>query len=168
LPCAVSSPHPLTINRHFHELRDSDGFKFNESGFLVADEASIKSYIHPFPESSPPGDLCGFILWIDANLDPNEERKRADESPGYDGTLRILGSLLWEDFAALMVTQTQYDEDLWPLAMHHPLSVYVGPVVKVQRKVWSELENARAALFSAFKKWQREHEGIASQSSEAN
>lgn len=97
----------------------------------MADNASISSYSSPASEPVSPTAPCagGFILAVDADFDPEEGLGRAGESPGYEGTLKVRGSLLWDDLAALVATQTQHLSDLWPLALKHPQRVYVGPVV---------------------------------------
>lgn len=38
-----------------------------------------------------------------------------------------LGSLLWDHLGPMMLMQTQFPDDLWPLATHHPRKVYEGP-----------------------------------------
>ncbi|KAL2006613.1 hypothetical protein VTN00DRAFT_9281 [Thermoascus crustaceus] len=77
------------------------------------------------------------FLAIDAFFEPAklDERQRV-ESPGFTGVLRVLGSLVGSDLYAMAVAETQGPADLWPLAMHHPKQVYVGPTVKLQRERW--------------------------------
>lgn len=70
---------------------------------------------------------------IDADFDPNEvDDERSEESPGYSGVVRVLGSILWDDLSALVKTQTQHLFDVWPLAMNHPHNVYEGPLGEIQ------------------------------------
>jgi hypothetical protein len=57
-----------------------------------------------------------------------------DETPGYDGQVRVLGSLLWDDVSAQISRQSQYLEDIWPLAMQNDLQVYEGPWIKEKLK----------------------------------
>jgi hypothetical protein len=128
--------------------------------FLVADEASINSYVRPIPEPParllPSGDFGGFILAVDQDFDATKPREREEESPGYDGTLRVLGSVLWDDLSALVVLQTQHLEDLWPLALDHPLGVYVGPVVKKQVISWRVLRRIGKEFCSFYMRWQEQ------------
>ncbi|KAH8900438.1 hypothetical protein GQ53DRAFT_740541, partial [Thozetella sp. PMI_491] len=112
-------------------------FRYVSDIFLVADEASVSSYLNRKPESSPPGDAGGFILAVESSFDPEDGPSRPDESPGYEGHMRLLGSLLWDDLSVLVAAQTQHLEDLWPLAMNHPEQVYVGTVVEEQRIAWA-------------------------------
>ncbi|KAI9166454.1 hypothetical protein HJFPF1_02556 [Paramyrothecium foliicola] len=151
------------LKRHFAEYTDSDEFpqKLVTDVFLVADEASIDSYLKPLPTPPAgflsPGDFGGFILAVDHGFDASEPQQREDESPGYQGTLRVLGSLLWDDLNAMLVMQTQHLEDLWPLAMYHPHSVYVGPVVKAQLTAWRKMVRVEESFLSFYMKWQEEH-----------
>ena len=119
--------------------------------FLVADDASVASYLTRAPQVSiPGGDVGPFIKAVDALFDPKDAAFRSDESPGFDGTLRVLSSLVWDDVGALLLTQTQGLAELWPLVMEHPLEVYVGPVVEAQTEAWRNLgKTDRQAL----KKW---------------
>ncbi|KAJ8129940.1 hypothetical protein O1611_g3691 [Lasiodiplodia mahajangana] len=106
---------------------------FAKDMFLMVDEASVASYLNPTTESSPPGDAGGFVCAVEADFDPAQGPGRPDESPGYGGTLRVLGSLLWDDLSALIASHSQHLESLWPLAMNHPSHVYVGAVLKVHK-----------------------------------
>lgn len=73
------------------------------------------------------------MIAIDADHDPNEVyTERSDESPGYKGVVRVLGSLLWDDVGPQVFMQTQHLFELWPLAMHHPQGVYEGPLGRIQ------------------------------------
>lgn len=76
------------------------------------------------------------MLAVDAEWDPVEGPDRPDESPGYHGQMRILGSLVWGDLFAMYASQSALLEDLWPLALDHPNTVYVGPVVPDEIKDW--------------------------------
>jgi hypothetical protein len=109
--------------------------------FLVVDSMSVASYsCQSMPtEVMSAGDFGGFITAVEADFDPDDPGEHADESPGFTGQMRILGSLVWSDLYALAAAQTAYPEDLWPLAMNHPWQVYVGPSVDVQREMWKEV-----------------------------
>lgn len=39
----------------------------------------------------------------------------------------------------MVEAENQALEDLWPLAMVHPLKVYIGPNVRGEREVWDGL-----------------------------
>jgi len=143
------------ILRQFLDFCEKDAFPANAFAdvFLVADQESTNSYLKPLSESFPPGETGGYILAVDATYDPNDtDRERPEESPGYDGTLRILGSVLWDDVSALRALQTQFLEDLWPLAMHHPLGVYTGAVTQVQKTEWVRLREIRKWFYGEVKK----------------
>ena len=60
--------------------------------------------------------------------------------------MRVLGSLIWDDFYALLNSQSSRLEDLWPLAMEHPNQVYVGPTVPWQRFIWKRQNAMRWVL----------------------
>jgi hypothetical protein len=85
----------------------------------------------------PLDNFGGFVTAVDAGFDPNDPGEHAEESPDFSGRMRILGNLLWSDLFALGKAQAASAEDLWPLAMHHPWQVYVGPVVPKQKELWA-------------------------------
>jgi hypothetical protein len=103
--------------------------------FLIADEASISSYLKPQHESAPPEDDGGFVCVVDADFDPAEGLDRPEESPDYPGKFRVLGSLLWDDLSAVIASHTSSLASLWPLAMNHPDQIYTGPGTKIRRQV---------------------------------
>ena len=128
--------------RHFKETLESPDHAPGRSDqvFLVVDEQSVKSYLsipRNLAEQEHPGENTGFVVAIDAHYDPEEPDDRADESPGYYGVLRILGSLVWSDLYAMMTAQNMAPRDHWPLAMIHPQQVYIGPVSLEQRRRWA-------------------------------
>ena len=114
--------------------------KLQSNAFLAVDSASFASYTtdtYGAPTSEfLPGDFAGFVLAIDPNFDPEEGASRPDESPGYIGQMRIVGSLVWGELYAFLEAQSALLEDMWPLAMHHPYQVYVGPTVPLQVFKW--------------------------------
>ncbi|KAJ5670923.1 hypothetical protein N7507_000050 [Penicillium longicatenatum] len=73
-----------------------------------------------------PGDFSGIVLAIDPQFEPKKGLSRPDDSPGHKGQMRVLEAL--EQRADL--------EELWPLAMHHPNEMYVGPTVPLQGSDW--------------------------------
>lgn len=82
--------------------------------------------------------MTGFVLAVDADYDAEEGIERPDESPGYNGQMRVLGSLVWGDLYALISSQSTHLDGLWPLAMNHPNQVYHGPTLpwNVEIKPW--------------------------------
>lgn len=108
--------------------------------FLAVDDISFASYTtndYAVATALPlRGDFTGFVLAVDANYDPKEPRDRADESPGYHGQMRILGSLVWGDLFSVLSSQSALLEDLWPLALDHPNQVYTGPTVPLTISDW--------------------------------
>ncbi|KAJ5994618.1 hypothetical protein N7451_010342, partial [Penicillium sp. IBT 35674x] len=72
-------------------------------------------------------DFAGFVCAIKL-FDPKEGASRPEESPGYPGQMRVVGSLVESQSAGL--------QELCPLAMHHPNKVYVGPIAPLQLCSW--------------------------------
>lgn len=134
------------LYRHFNEvLNNPEGsnvppLNLQTKAFLAIDSASFASYMsnsHDTTKSSVlPGDSTRFVLAIDPEFDPEVGFHRPDESPDYNGRMRVLGSLVWGDLYAILESQSAELGDLWPLAMHHPDQIYVGPVVPIQRVNW--------------------------------
>lgn len=108
--------------------------------FLVIDEATMKSYLEPEPGKDK------FVIAVDAKYNPTDEENV--ESPGYKGTLRILGSLLWDELGALLIMQSAFLENLWPMAMHDAEGVYRGIRVTSVLKFSSYQENLNWRLAS--------------------
>uniref|UniRef100_A0A8H7N2V2 Uncharacterized protein n=1 Tax=Bionectria ochroleuca TaxID=29856 RepID=A0A8H7N2V2_BIOOC len=111
------------VRKHFTSLEKFDLIPehVNERVILAADKAVIDSYLKPTPGQG------GFVLAIEAWFDPDDEwRKQRNESPGYPGIMKILGSVLWDDVSASMLLQARRLDDLWVLAMDHPLKLYEG------------------------------------------
>jgi hypothetical protein len=133
---------------------ESDDWSDLEGGvFLVVDAASFASYTTdsygPATSLLNPRDFTGFLLAIDSSFDPEEGIERPDESPGYSGQMRILGSLIWGDLYSLLASQAARLEDIWPLATEHPNLVYVGPTIPLQRLSWVEHNGTRWPLLRA-------------------
>ncbi|KAK8076516.1 hypothetical protein PG994_003788 [Apiospora phragmitis] len=150
---AKSNPSLEDLKSHFATYTESASFPENcySDVFLVADEASVASYLNTAPQVNiSRGDVGPFIYAVDAFFNPNDPTFRSDESPFFDGSLRVLGSLVWDDVGALLLTQTQGLAELWPLAMEHPLEVYVGPTVEAQTVAWRTL---RKTDRQALEKW---------------
>ncbi|KAM0424905.1 hypothetical protein ACHAPT_009961 [Fusarium lateritium] len=140
--------------RHFHNYIDSEEARDAHGRvLLVIDEAVIKSYLDPIKDSEK------FVLAVDPTFDPKAaEGDRG--APGYKGTVRVLGSLLWDDLGALLITQSAWLVDIWPLAMSHPHGIYKGPRVTPVLKFSSYEETLRWELacaiiprLVAYKRW---------------
>jgi hypothetical protein len=149
--------HPksaLILPRHFASLIESNTGSdttdpwYSSDVFLAIDTHSIASYTHGSPFSSIlcAGDTGGFVTVIDVSFDPEDPGDHAEEHPHYGGRLRILPSLIYCDLFAMMAAQTQFPEDMWPLAMWHPEQIYVGPTVGVQVRLWKQARSVRDRL----------------------
>lgn len=151
----------LTSCRHYRDTyNENNDISFNldsgvnEHAFLAVDRASYDSYTttkhtykyDTFFGSIPPGNTTGFVLAIDPEYDLEEGPERDDEIPGFLGHLRVLGSLIWGDLYAMLVSQSTLLEDLWPLAIDHPDYVYTGPLVPLVQDAW-KLHNGIRGVF---------------------
>ncbi|KAJ0424988.1 hypothetical protein BJY00DRAFT_226868 [Aspergillus carlsbadensis] len=120
--------------------------------FLAIDTASYASYTGTTYTSATalvlPGDHSGFVLTVDADYDEAEggARFRPDESPGYMGHMRMLGSLVWGELHAMLSGQSGILEELWPLAVEHPNLVYVGLTVPLEVMGWRVQNGIRGML----------------------
>ncbi|ORY17081.1 hypothetical protein BCR34DRAFT_597171 [Clohesyomyces aquaticus] len=141
--------------RHFTQLKASNEGSnnpwYNTSVFLTIDSSCYASYSHTHPLSTLlfPGDIGGFVLGVDTGFSAEEQAadEHADETPFYSGQMRILSTLVFSDVFPLMFTQTQFLDDLWPLALRHPELLYVGPTVPAQLKRWKEVWGVKARVF---------------------
>ena len=97
-----------------------------------------------------PGDFQGHILAVDASFDPTAPNEHAEESPGFNGQMRILGNLVWSELYAMLALRCASLEDMWPLAMDHPQKVYTGPTVPSQRNEWAEQNAIKAIIMKPF------------------
>ncbi|KAJ5826914.1 Major facilitator superfamily domain general substrate transporter [Penicillium robsamsonii] len=140
---------------HFKTIKDDNDnwTRLQDDAFLVIDSASFASYTTnsygPATSQLNRGDFTGFLLAIDSTFNPEEGIERPDESPGYNGQMRILGSLVWSDLYSLQAAQTFLLEDYWPLASEHPNMVYVGPTIPWQRFIWQNHSEMRWNLIRA-------------------
>ncbi|KAJ5983995.1 hypothetical protein N7481_006094 [Penicillium waksmanii] len=144
--------------QHFNEvLSDSKGpdappLDLQPKAILAIDSASFASYMsnsHDATRSSVlPGDSTGFVVAIDPEFDPEIGFDRPDESPDYKGQMRVLGSLVWGDLYAILESQSAGLGELWPLAMHHPDQIYVGPVIPIQRFHWQAQKDGQWKVIS--------------------
>jgi hypothetical protein len=84
----------------------------------------IDSYL-----GSESGQQQGHVLAVDVSYDPSEaDPDRAEESPGYEGWLRLLGSLLWDDLGPQLLMQSYHLAELWPMARSDPEKIYRNPL----------------------------------------
>ncbi|KAI8671973.1 hypothetical protein NCS56_00659500 [Fusarium sp. Ph1] len=106
--------------KHFHKhINSEDARGAHKRAFLVIDEDVMKSYLDPVKGGEK------FVLAVDPDFDPKtkpENRRR----PNYEGNVRVLGSVLWDDVGALLITQSTPLDDIWPLAMNRPYGIYAG------------------------------------------
>lgn len=111
----------------------------------------------------PAGDMGSFILTARPDADhpedraPRRRRPAAGPSPGtpegFDGTLRVLGSILFDDFWPLQHRNSLSMEALARLAEIHPRQVYVGPTVPIERDVWRMAGTWGFTMLNSFEKW---------------
>ncbi|KAK3312732.1 hypothetical protein B0H66DRAFT_537814 [Apodospora peruviana] len=126
------------LRRHFGTVVEAEDFNFWDSIFLVADEQTVQSYTDPLPESVPPGDNLPSILAVDAVFteESGDESESVSESPGFNGEMRILTSLLWDELSVFLYQDTYRLFEMWPLASRHPRGVYTGPITAAQEENW--------------------------------
>ncbi|KAJ5645234.1 hypothetical protein N7507_011245 [Penicillium longicatenatum] len=139
--------HFNKANESREESGESGNLQVQDNVFIAIDSASFASYTTKSYRAATslvlPGDFSGFVLAIDPEFDPKEGLERPDESPGYTGQMRILGSLIWGDLYALFASQSVSLDDLWPLAMDHPNQVYVGSMTPLEGYLWRKQNAAR-------------------------
>ncbi|KAF6832421.1 hypothetical protein CMUS01_06947 [Colletotrichum musicola] len=139
------------------------------ASFLAADKPSIDSYLDPVKEDDQPlipaGDMGSFILTARAHIDDIEDandardgrapppRRRPAPAGASDGTLRVLGSILFDDFWPLQHRNSLSVEALARLAEIHPRQVYVGPTVPAERDVWRVAGTWAFTMLNGFEKW---------------
>ncbi|SPJ72644.1 uncharacterized protein FTOL_02373 [Fusarium torulosum] len=109
--------------KHFNTLSD---LPVHNRVFLAIDETTMKSFLEPTINNQKS------VLAVDVKYKPGQEEDV--ESPGYQGTLRILCSLLWDELGAMLVMQSTFPQGLWPMVTSNPEMIYVGtkvtPVLK--------------------------------------
>ncbi|GKU14422.1 hypothetical protein FLAG1_11849 [Fusarium langsethiae] len=107
--------------RKFNSIISDGASHLHHRMFFAIDEATIKSYLEP--------NASKFVLAVDAQYESGEEAEKGEqdhESPAYDGTLRVLGSLVWDELGAMETTQNVFLRQLWPFAMSDVEKVYRG------------------------------------------
>lgn len=145
--------------RHFKGLSENNGaglHGLNAPAFLVADKSSVESYTHG---TAMPGqtlvdevDLGPFIL-----VGQSETGDRSvSQALGFDGTVRVLGSVLLDDVWPCLWWRLVNLENMWNLAAWHPSGVYVGSVVQSQVEGWEKLRAIQDDLLKKADQWKRE------------
>lgn len=145
--------------KHFKSLNENQGaglHDLNAPAFLVADQDCIQSYIQGF---KLPGqtlldevDTSPFILvGMDEPADGSSRK-----APGFEGTVKVLGSVLLNDVWPLLWWRLVHLEDLWNLATWHPWCAYVGPVVQNQVEGWNQFKELMIELLKKADEWQRQ------------
>ncbi|KAF5517881.1 hypothetical protein CGCA056_v011232 [Colletotrichum aenigma] len=161
--------------RHYQEYSKSPAMAMflptgPDSVFLAADKASIESYLHPIQDSAGPvipvGDLGSFILAVGSadserrrrgrDEGESEDEEAADEPDGFNGILRVLGSVLFDDLWASLFRHAFRLSDLARLAEIHPRQVYVGPTVPMERDGWRKSGTWSLTVLKSFEKWQKQ------------
>ncbi|KAJ3519627.1 hypothetical protein NM208_g14053 [Fusarium decemcellulare] len=132
---------------HFNTYIKSEGAPpVQKRVLLIIDEHVIKSYLDPIK------DVEKFVVVAQADYDPVFEEESV-ESPGYKGTVRVLGSLLWDDLGAMLLRQSVFVDWLWPLAMGNPGGVYKGPKITPVWKFTTHSETLRWEIGSRVIPW---------------
>ncbi|KAK4035304.1 hypothetical protein C8A01DRAFT_48454 [Parachaetomium inaequale] len=144
--------------KHFTTLHENEGaglHGLNAPAFLVADQSCIDLTIHDYA-------LPGQTLIDEADTTPFilVGRKEGDgsgrEARGFEGTVRVLVSVLLDDVWPCLWWRHVDVEDMWNLATWHPLCVYVGPVVQSQVEGWHRFQGVRDELVKKADEWQRQ------------
>ncbi|KZL81298.1 hypothetical protein CI238_00332 [Colletotrichum incanum] len=151
--------------REYSKSPACENFLTTATIFLAADKASIDSYLEPIQDTAEPviprGDLGSFILAVEAakereaNDGRRGQRGRSAETPSeeFDGTLRVLGSVLFDDFWALMSRNASGLRELAKMAVVHPQQVYAGPSVPVERQGWRSSGCWSLTVLKSLEKW---------------
>ena len=144
--------------KHFkalHENRGAGLHGLNAPAFLVADQSCIDSFIDGFA-------LPGQTLLDETDMGPfilvggKEAAGTGREAPGFQGTVRVLGSVLLDDVWPCLWWRHVNLQDMWNLAMWHPSCVYLGPVVRSQVDGWDQFRGLRDDLVKKADEWQRQ------------
>ncbi|PYH89297.1 hypothetical protein BO71DRAFT_336994 [Aspergillus ellipticus CBS 707.79] len=145
--------------RHFRKVAERNPFRINTDVFLALDTFSLDSFGE---RPSPPGggmsegDFRSHILAVDAHFNPAAPPEEyAHKSPGFDGTMRILTRLVWNDLYAMLTLKSATLADLWPLAMDHPWKVYTGNPVPRKLALWRRHNRMQATILGPLVEAQR-------------
>ena len=127
----------LIFNRHFKSLQQDESLSrlCTVDAFLVADKSAIESYLKPATDLLDPGDTGGFVM-LAANQYSTQRDYKDREAPGFDGSVYVLGSVLFDDVFAMLFAHSSPLKSLWPIAMVHPMGIYTGPSAPYQLEMW--------------------------------
>ncbi|KAL0936098.1 uncharacterized protein CTRU02_208313 [Colletotrichum truncatum] len=165
--CGIPEGDIEAAQQHYAKYEKSaacDNFYVAEKYvFLAADKASIESYLNPVQDNAasifPQGDIGSFILAVTAAEFRGNEQTPVGQrmstrhaQAGWDSTLRVLGSVLFDDLWALLCYQIRFS-DIARLGKVHPLQVYVGPSVPIERDGWLKSGSLALTVLRSFEKW---------------
>jgi hypothetical protein len=156
--CGIAEGDVEGARKHFKTLHEDRGAGLdglNAPAFLVADQHCVDSYIVDF---ALPGqtfldkaDMSPFIL-----VGAKEVAGPSREARGFEGTVRVLGSVLLDDVWPCLWWNVVRVEDMWNLATWHPSCVYLGPVVQSQVEGWHQFQGIKDELMRRADEWQRQ------------
>ncbi|KAK4441975.1 hypothetical protein QBC34DRAFT_314059 [Podospora aff. communis PSN243] len=156
---AIAEGDVAGVRKHFAKLSEDKSGELRglvSPAFLVADKSSIDSYLQ---EAKLPGqtlvdeaDLGPFILVGEDHFEAQTRQARA----GFDGTVRVLGSMLVDDVWPMMWWTQVSLETIWDLATLHPSCVYVGLLVQSQIEGWKKFQGVRDAVVKKAWQWKRD------------
>jgi hypothetical protein len=142
--------------KHFKGLSENNGAGLNgliSPAFLVADKSCIESYINgvtiPGQTLVDEADLGPFILVGK----PETEDRSTRKAPGFDGAVRVLGSVLLDEVWPCLWWMLVNLEDMWNVAAWHPSGVYVGSVVQSQVEAWEQFRGIRDDMLKKAGEW---------------
>lgn len=156
--CGIAEGDVEGARKHFNTLHENQGAGLdglNAPAFLVADQNCIESYIHDFA-------LPGQTLIDEADLGPfilvggKEVGRSGRPTRGFDGTVKVLGSVLLDDVWPCLWWRHVDVQAMWNLATWHPSCVYVGPVVQSQVGGWGQFRGLKDELMRKADEWQRQ------------
>ncbi|EAQ84462.1 hypothetical protein CHGG_08476 [Chaetomium globosum CBS 148.51] len=131
--------------KHFKGLNENRGAGMDglvAPAFLVADKSSVESYTGAAFATPDDPDFGPFILVGKLDeVDPSTHK-----APGFEGAVRVLGTVLLDDVWPSLWCRLVCVEDMWNLATWHPLSIYVGSVVHSQVEGWDHFRQLRGEV----------------------
>lgn len=161
----IADEQPVFHGRHFRTLKQDGGLDFTTvDAFLVADESSINSYIKFTQRPLLPGqnmvdepDLGPFIRVAEVEREEVDRTVAVDpESPGFDGTVQVLGSVIFDDVWANLFVRSNPLKAYWPIAASHPNFVYTGHMAQYQKRCWRIIGLVKMALWMKADEWKKE------------
>ncbi|KAL5340772.1 hypothetical protein BJX70DRAFT_396471 [Aspergillus crustosus] len=144
-------------NKHFLTLRTDKSYEnlLDQTVFLVVDHWSYRSYADPsfndefIERSYNPGDFQGHVLAVQ----PEKYTSISQTPEGlqqFDGTVPLLGNLVWPDLYPRLLLRSTGLSDLWISAIMHPQKVYTALTVPVQRASWRSFMTTRFHLLQPY------------------